>query len=162
MGSIIFNGKTIYKGPLASWTLNTNWCDSMAEYYPYLWVSWLDTDGKEVTHKIWPGYRLSEHLSDYTIELDKWQTDELAAKHRRELLEKAARKINYHKVVKVIRGRKVPIGTTGEVMWMGDNGYGPQVGIRLLDGKVVFTAQRNVEVVLLDKEFEEIVLKEKE
>lgn len=74
------------------------------------------------------------------------------------------------KKVKVVRGRKIPIGTVGEVVWFGENSYyresrysngmfkalmgyehyNPEkwrVGIRLLDGSRVFTAATNVEVV---------------
>lgn len=158
MGSIIFNGKTIYKGPLASWTLNPNWCDSMAEYYPYIFVEYVDGGGEIRQKKVAVDERLSENYSAYTVEFDKTQSEEHAAIHRRRQLEAVAKEINYHKVVKVIRGRKVPIGTVGEVMWMGNSGYGESVGLRLLDGKVVFTAKRNVEVVSLDTAFEQEVL----
>lgn len=47
--------------------------------------------------------------------------------------------------VKVVRGRKLPIGTTGEIFWVGDNGYGESAGLLLADGQKVFTATRNLE-----------------
>lgn len=57
---------------------------------------------------------------------------------------------------KVVRGRKVPIGTTGKVFWWGDkNGWGMCVGMNTSDRKdakgknldVVFVALKNLEYV---------------
>lgn len=74
------------------------------------------------------------------------------------------------KVVKVVRGRKVPVGAVGQVFWTGPNqfassryehpmsrdlaravlGFDPKlyarIGIQLADGSRVFTASTNVEV----------------
>lgn len=75
------------------------------------------------------------------------------------------------KAVKVVRGRKIPIGTQGEVFWIGQDSYArnyysrntprlssfgiytvdeavqdKRVGIKLPDGSKVFTAAKNVEV----------------
>jgi hypothetical protein len=48
--------------------------------------------------------------------------------------------------VTVVRGRKVPIGTTGEIRWIGEDSYGNmKVGIRV-NGEMLFTALKNVEV----------------
>ncbi len=58
------------------------------------------------------------------------------------------------KTVKVVRGRKVPVGTVGECTWYGrGRGYGfregeMRVGIKMADGRVEYTAARNVEVVV--------------
>ena len=63
----------------------------------------------------------------------------------------------YHKKVRVVKGRKVPIGTTGECFWMGqyDNSrYGDhwgiytttRIGIRDEAGNVHWTALGNVEL----------------
>jgi hypothetical protein len=56
---------------------------------------------------------------------------------------------------KVVRGRKVPIGTTGKVFWWGDKGWGMAVGMNTSDRKdargknldVVFVALKNLEYV---------------
>lgn len=56
---------------------------------------------------------------------------------------------------KVVRGRKVPIGTTGKVFWWGDKGWGMSVGMNTSDRKdargknldVVFVALKNLEYV---------------
>ncbi len=50
--------------------------------------------------------------------------------------------------VTVVKGRKLPLGTTGRVFWIGNSGFGPSVGIEKLDGSRVFTAAKNVEAVV--------------
>ena len=48
--------------------------------------------------------------------------------------------------VTVVRGRKVPKGTTGTIIWIGDDAYGKaRVGIKTEDGETHFTAASNVE-----------------
>ena len=67
----------------------------------------------------------------------------------------------YHKRVRVVKGRKVPIGTTGECFWMGsfDNSkYGDpwgiyttvRIGIKDDEGNVYWTSLGNVELVESD------------
>jgi hypothetical protein len=64
-----------------------------------------------------------------------------------------ARTPAFGKLVKVVKGRKVPVGTQGEVSWTGFDKYAfggkpkLRIGIRLLDGTTVFTAASNVEVI---------------
>lgn len=49
--------------------------------------------------------------------------------------------------VKVVKGRKVPVGTTGMVFWVGDTKFGERVGINTPGGETVWTASSNVEVI---------------
>jgi hypothetical protein len=65
-----------------------------------------------------------------------------------------ARQPKFGRTVKVVKGRKVPVGTTGEICWIGKNQFGgayskvtTRVGIRLLDGTKVFTDFANCEIV---------------
>jgi hypothetical protein len=57
------------------------------------------------------------------------------------------------KIIKVVRGRKVPQGTTGECIWFGAGksysyyGAGSRVGLKEPNGTVHWTAADNVEVV---------------
>lgn len=64
----------------------------------------------------------------------------------------------YGKTIKVVKGRKVPLGTIGECFWMGsfDNSkYGDpwgiyttvRIGLKTPEGQVYWTALNNVEVV---------------
>ena len=62
--------------------------------------------------------------------------------------EKEAKTVAKYKEVKVVRGRKVPLGTLGRVFWMGNSGFGMSVGLELANGSRVFTALKNVEVAL--------------
>jgi uncharacterized small protein (DUF1192 family) len=53
--------------------------------------------------------------------------------------------------VRVVRGKKVPVGTTGIVVWSGPGHYGPRVGIKPAGGgEALFTDAKNVEVVGAD------------
>ena len=64
----------------------------------------------------------------------------------------------YGKTVKVVKGRKVPIGTVGVCFWMGQTNYGKygdpwgiytkeRIGIKNEAGEVFWTALDNVELV---------------
>lgn len=48
--------------------------------------------------------------------------------------------------VRVVRGRKVPIGTTGEIIWIGAGHWGTRVGLKDAAGTVHWTAATNVEI----------------
>lgn len=63
----------------------------------------------------------------------------------------------YHKTVKVVKGRKVPIGTSGECFWMGMTDYSKygdpwgiytkvRVGLRDKDDNVYWTSVDNIEL----------------
>lgn len=63
----------------------------------------------------------------------------------------------YNKQVKVVKGRKVPIGTVGECFWMGSTDYSKygdpwgiytkyRCGIKDADGKVYWTSVNNIEL----------------
>lgn len=48
--------------------------------------------------------------------------------------------------VTVVKGRKVPVGTTGEVFWVGESNYGGfRVGLKDAEGEVYWTAASNVQ-----------------
>lgn len=60
------------------------------------------------------------------------------------------------KEVKVVKGRKVPIGTTGTVFWIGMRNYSKygywwswevRVGIKTPEGDTYFTAENNIALV---------------
>lgn len=72
---------------------------------------------------------------------EKQQRAEARERHEEQLRRTPAK----GKVLKVVKGRKVPVGTVGVCMWVGDNGWGKSVGIKTNHG-VVFTSIKNVEV----------------
>lgn len=89
-----------------------------------------------------------EALKQYHAEVQQ----EAWAKYHAELAaEQAAKEAatpSKGKVVKVVKGRKIPIGTEAEVFWYGETGYGWRVGLALTEtGEKVFTAASNVEVL---------------
>ena len=50
--------------------------------------------------------------------------------------------------VEVFKGRKVPVGTVGEISWVGIDSFGNvKVGIKDVNGEVSFTAVSNVKLV---------------
>lgn len=61
----------------------------------------------------------------------------------------------FGKTVRVVKGRKVPIGATGYVFWLSRKhfsnnawtGFETRIGIRTDDGEVFFISSGNVEVV---------------
>lgn len=83
-----------------------------------------------------------------------WQTAraDAAAKAR---AEKEAQTVSRGKVVRVFKGRKVPIGTTGECFWIGRDTYTPRwappkyrIGIKDAAGNTHWTAADNCQVVM--------------
>jgi|688.fasta_scaffold01222_48 hypothetical protein len=56
--------------------------------------------------------------------------------------------------VKVVRGRKVPVGTMGKVFWAGKNQWGLRVGLKTDKGTVYWTSVANVEVTDQPNEME--------
>lgn len=71
------------------------------------------------------------------------------AQEKRDLEEALA--IVKGKLVKVYKGRKVPVGTVGTVFWKGFNRYSPKnprVGIRDVNDNVHWTYENNVEVLI--------------
>jgi len=50
--------------------------------------------------------------------------------------------------VKVIKGRKVPVGSIAKIFWIGDSDYGFSVGLILENGEKTFTALKNIETIV--------------
>lgn len=67
----------------------------------------------------------------------------------------AAKAVVTGREVEVVKGRKVPIGTTGVAFWVGNSGYGQSVGIALPNGTKVFTALTNVVAAQPDEYYTE-------
>lgn len=62
-------------------------------------------------------------------------------------LDDAGKKVEKGGTVKVVRGRKVPLGTTGKVIWKGESRFGWRVGIKDATDTVHWTALGNVTAV---------------
>lgn len=163
MGFVKFKGNLIYQGDMAEFVINPNWCNSMQEYYPFVYLKYVDGGGEIRTKSLdIPAFRDIRDQSQFEYVCDEVQVLSLQSLKRKSEEEREAKIVRVHKVVRVVRGRKVPIGTVGEVFWMGDKGYGMAVGIRLIDDKRVFTALKNVECASADELFEKDLLGENE
>jgi hypothetical protein len=76
---------------------------------------------------------------------DKCRKDEAALRFAQELLmPKLGRR------VVVFKGRKVPVGTEGVVIWEGDGQWGTRIGIKRDDGGLEWTAASNAKVIAPD------------
>lgn len=73
--------------------------------------------------------------------------DEARRARNKAALEAEAKKPAKGRKVKVVRGRKVPVGTVGRCFWVGQGGYGERVGIQTADGTTYWTAASNCEAV---------------
>ncbi len=61
---------------------------------------------------------------------------------------RAERQLRKGKRCVVARGRKVPKGTEGVCIWIGDGHYGERCGVKDDSGTVHWTASKNVDVIL--------------
>lgn len=77
------------------------------------------------------------------------EIEERAAEQARYEAEVEATTIRRGKTVEVVKGRKVPVGTVGEVFWIGDKGWGERVGFNDAEGNTHWTAASNCRVVAL-------------
>ena len=78
-----------------------------------------------------------------------WTQAECAAlseKANREAAEREERRVSKGKNIKVVKGRKVRIGTSGTCIWVGQGTYGMRVGLKDDAGTVHWTALDNVVV----------------
>lgn len=159
MGLVKFKGNVVYQGPLAAFNINNNWNNSMAEYYPFANIMFVDGMGgiRSQVLQVSDFYAPEQH-KDFDVQLDQSQTDDMnrIIQARRDAEE--AKVVRLYKEVTVVRGRKVPIGTQGRVFWMGDKGWGMSVGIEEASGKKHFTSLKNVETVDANKLFEDLIL----
>lgn len=74
-----------------------------------------------------------------------WRDRAAAADRQKEAEQEMFRCYGRGASVKVVKGRKVPIGTEGEVFWLGDKGWGYSVGFKTSEGEKHFTSISNVE-----------------
>lgn len=137
---------------------------------PHTGTSWLMSDyGLSRYAMVWDGTRVrSETVGvtdigpgcDYLDRVEVDATPEVLAlaaaweaaeyeRRRFEAGEREAKVVERGKVVRVVRGRKVKLGTIARVFWVGDRGFGPRVGMKVEGSEeAIWTAVSNVEVVL--------------
>lgn len=138
---------------------------------PYVIV--LETDGpqagtyQKIRRYSGPGVSVDCHLCPYfrdevdaspeilqefkdNQEADRKEREE--ARKAKEIADRAAKEEKERKTprkgrtVKVVRGRKVPIGTVGECFWVGESTWGKRIGMKV-NGATVWVDYKNVEAV---------------
>lgn len=126
-----------------------NWHDD-SDFYALVWDD-EKAAPREVTYASTRGWTYNNSASvDATPEVraayDAW-CEALRAEADARIAAERAAEPSKGKAVRVVRGRKVPVGTEGDVIWYGDGRYGKRVGIRDNNGTVHWTAAGNVEVI---------------
>jgi hypothetical protein len=152
-----WNGADVVETYPGSFSREANKADSFDSYDP-------------AVEKLTETYVVVDATDEVKALADAWEVkaaearraaaEEKAAKDRLAREETEARTPYRGTTVKVVRGRKVKIGTTGVVIWYGEGNYGTRIGLALDEEKgpdgrylnVGWTAASNVEVVLSDAE----------
>lgn len=135
-------GQVLYTG-------EHNWYDD-SDFYAMVWD---DEAGKpvEVTYASTRGWTYPNHAeADATPEVqakyEAWRAAREAERRAAEAAREAATP-RRGKRLRVVKGRKVPVGVEGECIWTGNGHYGPRVGIKDDEGEVHWTAASNVQVI---------------
>lgn len=139
--------ETTYKGVvLSTWEVN-GYDDS--DFYALVWSEERGAP-ERVMYASTRGWTYPNSATvDATPEtVAKWEAYEerfrLAREERRAATERAQPRKG--RTATVVKGRKVPLGTTGVIIWVGAGQYGERVGIKDAAGTVHWTASSNVKV----------------
>jgi hypothetical protein len=144
---IKFKGEILYSGPVASTHYQSNWCNSMCEYYPIFWVEYI-ADGKIQSKSLSiPNWNEGYEPKELEIILDETMLSEYNRICKEEADAIESQIVRVRKVVRIFKGRKYPIGTEGRVFWVGNSGYGTSVGIECANGRRIFVSIGNVIVI---------------
>lgn len=95
----------------------------------------------------YPNHAEADATPEVVAKYEAWCRAMAEAERKRKADEEARRPAK-DKRVKVVKGRKVPVGTTGVVFWVGAGMGGKRVGFRTDAGEKHFTDASNVEVIL--------------
>ena len=138
----------------------------MSDIYANVSYCWVWDPEEECREKVCLGqhFELCNRFGDATVDIDPqiladWEEEKTkrneAQIEARRVYREAEQEAMAEKELKepkkgdravVVKGRKVPKGTTGVIIWDGSSQYGPRVGIKDDAGKVHWTATSNVEV----------------
>jgi hypothetical protein len=92
-------------------------------------------------------YHRADATEEVVTKARAWWANEVGPKQAYATLKGRALFIDVCSEVEVIKGRKLPLGTTGEVVWKGQDSFkrnGYRIGIRLANGTRVYTSMDNV------------------
>lgn len=168
----IGNGKTTTFSGAVLATRERNYYDD-SDFYAVVWdeeaqcirsIEYATT--RAWTYDCWASVDATpEVIEKANAWLYKWALGVVKDQMTREA-EQAARTVGLGDTVKVVRGRKVPLGTQGTVIWMGEQSYNgsypkKRIGLKDAEGTAHWTALSNVEkiaevVLPTDEEIEEV------
>lgn len=142
MGMIHLKGKEIYNGPVAGIYFYNGWDNGMQTYYPRVDVVYVS--GKTI---LYSNIKLPENTkeNELSVTLDQGQVLSRERIHQEEKEKRKQLEVTPGKFLKVIKGRKIPIGTISKCFWTGSTRFGDSVGL-IVNGKKVFTSKNNVVV----------------
>lgn len=92
-------------------------------------------------------YSRADATEEVVAKARAWWSKEIGPKQAYATLKGQRAFIDVGCTVEVIKGRKLPKGTTGQVVWKGRDSFNPRayrIGIRLANGTRVFVAMDNV------------------
>lgn len=150
---------SLYEGAVLDKTQKYNSSMDFTSYYAIVWDD-ASQSIKEVHYDCDMTTRNGSCQVDATPEVKEKARQFNAQRLFREYVRIAqahALRVNRGSFVVVQRGRKVAKGTTGRVMWMGDNTWGQtQVGLKV-EGhqKLIYTAESNCDLVEVPRISEE-------
>jgi len=143
--------KVMYEGATLSIREHNGYNDS--DFYATVWddekgvISIEYATTRAYTYDNWAKVDATDEVRE---KARRWQHDrvyELELEEQRERNVEESHQPMKGRMVRVVKGRKVPIGTTGEVFWFGEGTWGPRVGFHDADGETFWTAASNVEVI---------------
>ena len=87
--------------------------------------------------------------AEFAANASYWSDRARAAERQEEAFQEMRRLYGKGAQVKVVKGRKVPLDTEGEVFWLGASAYGREmrVGFKTVTGETHYTALDNVESI---------------
>jgi len=124
----------------------SNWNNDRAEYFPYFLITSFINGAVQQEIVNVPNHDSPSMPKDCVIVTDIEQERAYNAHIEAIKREEERTKLDIHKVVTVFKGRKVKIGTRGEIVGFYNSVYGKSVRLRLNDGQCVFTSINNVRV----------------
>lgn len=153
-GTVLYAGKVLKTGSREVRVMSDVWSD---EVYATVWTG---TGTLDVPYGIYEfginGVATVDATPEVVAAANDWRLATEVAKLRASALsraaktladvEEAAATVRKGREVTVVKGRKVPKGTTGEVIWIGAGHYGSRVGVKDAAGTVHWTATSNVKV----------------
>lgn len=140
--------KVSYEGQVvATWSRG-----SYNDDYYYATVYKLDENGTPQFSDVMYGTTAFAVNGGAKVDAPQWVIDYREEQNRKvkeqQMLMARKRDIRRGTEVRVIKGRKVKIGTEARVFWIGSTRFGMRVGLEMASGERVFTAEKNVEAII--------------